>query len=169
MISYKTLLWPLLFLCMISSTHAQVNDSAAADINPQIDNNQTNNDSKLTTTTQASPAKLVFTTAAQTLTAGTTSGTITVQRQSASNTPTTNGALTVYLFTSSSGGVFRNTADSATITSVTIPDGSSSASFRYKDTVAGSPTITASDANPANGNTGVQGSETGGRRRRCPR
>jgi hypothetical protein len=40
MISYKPLLWPLLFLCMIGSAHAQVNDTAAADINPQIDNNQ---------------------------------------------------------------------------------------------------------------------------------
>ena len=40
MISYKPLIWPLLFLCMIGSAHAQVNDTAAADINPQIDNNQ---------------------------------------------------------------------------------------------------------------------------------
>lgn len=40
MISYKTLLWPLLFLCMISSARAQVNDTAVADINPQINNNQ---------------------------------------------------------------------------------------------------------------------------------
>ena len=40
MISYKTLLRPLLFLCMIDAAHAQVTDTATADINPQIDNNQ---------------------------------------------------------------------------------------------------------------------------------
>jgi hypothetical protein len=89
--------------------------------------------------------KLVFTTSAQTLTAGVTSGTITVQRQDASNNPATLGNLTVDLSTTSTGGVFRDTTDSTTITQVTIPDGSSSASFKYKDTVAGSPTIKAAD------------------------
>ena len=37
-------------------------------------------------------------------------------------------------------GAFRNLADSVTITSVSIPDGSSSASFKYTDTAAGTPT-----------------------------
>lgn len=40
MISYKTLLRPLFFLCMIDAAHAQVNDTATAAIEPQIDNNQ---------------------------------------------------------------------------------------------------------------------------------
>src|SRR5688572_13228196 len=40
MISYKPLLWPVLFLCMIGTTHAQINDTAAAGIEPQIENNQ---------------------------------------------------------------------------------------------------------------------------------
>src|SRR5207237_1197446 len=96
-----------------------------------------------------------FTTLAQTLTAGVTSGTVTVQRQDAFNNPTTSGAQTVYLTTTSGGGVFRNTADLATITSVSIADLASSADFKYKDTAAGSPTITGSDASPADGSTGL--------------
>lgn len=38
--SYKPLLWPVLLLCMISAAKAQVNDTVAADINPQIENNR---------------------------------------------------------------------------------------------------------------------------------
>lgn len=40
MTSYKPLLWPTLLLCMIGSAKAQTNDTAAAEINPQIENNQ---------------------------------------------------------------------------------------------------------------------------------
>lgn len=39
MTSYKPLLWPTLLLCMIGSAKAQTNDTAAAEIQPQIDNN----------------------------------------------------------------------------------------------------------------------------------
>ena len=90
--------------------------------------------------------KLAFTTAPQTSTAGVTSGSIIVQREDASGTPTTVGTTTVNLSTSSTGAVFRDSTDAATITTVTIGPGASSASFEYKDTVAGGPTITAADA-----------------------
>ncbi len=40
MTSYKPLLLPTLLLCMIGSVKAQTNDTAAAEIDPQIDNNQ---------------------------------------------------------------------------------------------------------------------------------
>ena len=40
MISYKPLLWLVLLLCMIDAVKAQVNDTAAAEINPTIDNNR---------------------------------------------------------------------------------------------------------------------------------
>jgi PKD repeat protein len=40
MISYKPLLWPVLLLCMIGTAHAQINDTAAAGIEPQIENNK---------------------------------------------------------------------------------------------------------------------------------
>jgi hypothetical protein len=89
--------------------------------------------------------KLVFTTSSQALTAGVTSGTITVEREDASNVPTTAGTTTVNLSSSSGAGIFRNTSDTATISSVAISPGSSSASFKYTDTAAGTPMITAAD------------------------
>ena len=97
--------------------------------------------------------QLAFTTSAQTLTAGVTSGTFTVQLQDGGGTPKNTVAdLTLNLGSSSGAGVFRNTADTATITSVTITAGNNSASFKYQDTIApASPTLTASatGANPA--------------------
>src|SRR5205823_4812496 len=54
----------------------------------------------------------------------------------------------IRLFTSStalSRVHFRNTADTANITSVTIASGQTSVSFKYNDTLAGSPLLTASD------------------------
>ena len=94
----------------------------------------------------APPAqKLAFTTGAQTLTAGVTSNTVTVQMQANNGSPVNASSnTTVTLTRTSSGGLFRNTADTATITSVTIASGTNSASFKYKDTVAGTAPITAS-------------------------
>lgn len=40
MTSYKPLLWPTLLLCMIGSVKAQTSDTAVAEINSQIENNQ---------------------------------------------------------------------------------------------------------------------------------
>src|SRR5213075_2695501 len=97
------------------------------------------------TVTPASASKLVFTISAQTLTAGVTSGTITVQRQDAYNNPnTTDGTITVNLSSDSSGiYVFRDATDTSTISSVSIASDSNSASFKYNDSKAGTPTITA--------------------------
>ena len=89
--------------------------------------------------------KLVFITSPQTITAGSVSSVITVQRQNASGTPGTCGSTTVDLSTSSGAGSFRDSGNTQTITSVTIPAGSSDASFRYTDTASGAPTITAAD------------------------
>src|SRR5262249_3141088 len=74
------------------------------------------------TVTPAAASKLVFTTSTQTFTAGVTSGTMTVQRQDAYNNPNTADAtITVNLSSDSSGTyVFRDTADTTTITNVTI-------------------------------------------------
>jgi hypothetical protein len=103
----------------------------------------------------AAPAsKIVFITSAQTLTAGTTGGTITVQLQGANSQPASpppSTATVVTLTTSSSGGTFRNTTDTATITNVTIPAGQTNGSFRYRDTAAGSPTLTASKSGLTSG------------------
>ena len=88
--------------------------------------------------------KLVFTSSAQTAGAGTSTGLITVQRQDASSVATTVGSRTVTLSSNAGTGTFRNAADSAVITTVTIPDGQSSVTLRYRDTAAGTPLITAS-------------------------
>jgi hypothetical protein len=89
--------------------------------------------------------QLAFTTVAQTLTAGLTSGTITVQLQDSVGNPKTYATnLNVNLSSSSVAGIFRDTSDTATISAVTITAGNSSASFKYKDTLAPStPTLTA--------------------------
>jgi len=100
--------------------------------------------------------KLVFTTSPQTTTAGVLSGTITVQRQSAASAPITAGSTTVNLSSTSGAGIFRDTGDTLNITSVTIANGTSTASFKYKDTVAGTPTITAA----ASGLTSAMQQET---------
>ena len=111
----------------------------------------------------APPAKLVFTSAAFT---GTTSGTasnsatlgqITVTEEDAFGDPTT-VAETVNLSSSSTGTYIFNTTSGATTptgaTSVSIPSGSSTATFYYGDTLAGSPTITASAIRSGDGHAG---------------
>ena len=94
----------------------------------------------------AAASKLSFITSPVTLTAGNTSGvlsgTMSVQVQDAGGNPI-NGARTIALATSSAGGVIRNTTDTATIASVVLTAGQNTASFRYRDTTAGTPTITA--------------------------
>src|SRR5205814_950212 len=84
------------------------------------------------------------TTAAQILTAGVTSATMMVQLEdSFNNVATATSVQTVSLTTTSAGSQFRDTLDTTTITSVTIGIGESSASFKYTDTLASSPVLTA--------------------------
>jgi len=85
--------------------------------------------------------QLGFTTAVQTLTAGTTSATITVQLQDRFGNAVKTAANLIVNLSSSSGGVFLN--GSMAITSVTIAAGNSSVSFAYDDSTAGTPTLTA--------------------------
>jgi uncharacterized repeat protein (TIGR03803 family) len=89
-------------------------------------------------------AQLAFTTAPQTLAAGAT-GTLTVQLQNQFGASIAASApVTVNLTSSSSGGVFLIGGNPVTI--VTIPAGSVGITFQYKDTMAGTPTLTASAA-----------------------
>ena len=82
-------------------------------------------------------------------------GPITVQEQDAFGNPTFS-PVTVNLTSSSAAGVFSLTSGGAPVTSVTIPGGAvSSVAFYYGDTVAGTPTITAS-APPLASNTQVE-------------
>jgi hypothetical protein len=109
--------------------------------------------------TAGTATKLAIITSPQTSPAGSSSGTITVQIQDAGANPVnqTGSARTVNLTTTSTGGVFRNTADNATITSVSIAVGANSASFLYRDTVADSPTITAATTSPTTLTSATQG------------
>jgi hypothetical protein len=87
--------------------------------------------------------KLAITTTPQTLTAGATSSPITVQLRDAFGNPINapTGGQTVQLSSSSSGATFTPA------TPLTIPAGSNSTTFTYRDTVAGTPTITVSAPN----------------------
>jgi uncharacterized repeat protein (TIGR01451 family) len=107
------------------------------------------------TVVPAAPNKLVYISAQQTVTAGLTSGLLTIQLQDMfSNpiTPTLANAVTVNLTSASPGTfAFRDAADANTITSVQIVN-SSTASFRYTDTAAGSWALVGSSTglSPAN-------------------
>ncbi len=87
------------------------------------------------------PAKLVFTTAPQTIIAGDTSGLITLQLQDAYGNPATSGGETT-IDLSAVGVTFRDDADSMSITQVTVPTGQSTVSFRATATTGGAHTIT---------------------------
>src|SRR5438132_1064278 len=99
------------------------------------------------TFTDAGANKLQFTTSAFTVAAGTCSGTITVGTFSGNNAASPSSNETITLTTSSSGGSFYSNSGCTTpITTVGISTSQTSASFFYKDTTAGSPTITATPA-----------------------
>ncbi len=100
--------------------------------------------SQQVTVVPAPATKLVFTTAAQTVTAGQFSGVITVQRQDQFDNPNSSDAtISVGLSSNSSGSYFFvPTGNTSLITLVSIANGSSSASFRYTDQLAAVPTLT---------------------------
>ncbi len=90
-------------------------------------------------------SKLAYTAgASQSVNAGSVSSVVTVQVQDVNSNPVTTGA-TVSLSTSSSGGSFYSDSGGNTqITSIVISSGQSSGNFYYKDTTAGTPTLTVS-------------------------
>jgi trimeric autotransporter adhesin len=119
------------------------NNTNATAISPTNSTNGGNN----TNWSFSLATKLVFTTSAVTVTAGVASGTITVQRQNASGTPVTaDPTISVALSSTSTG-----TVTFAPVSPLSIPLGSSSVSFTYTDTKAGTPTITAQSASLTNG------------------
>ena len=108
--------------------------------------------------TQNSATQIVFTSVAQTLVAGAISNQITIQSQNSNNEPFNCGTDTQINLASTSGTGFFSLSNTAwaNITAVTIPAGSDSAAFYYKDTVSGTPTITIAGA----GLTGAAQQET---------
>ncbi len=110
-------------------------------------NNQSNASSFLTINSEES-LKLVITTSAKTLTAGTESTAFTVQIQNMDDGQRNIGNnLTVSLSSDSSLYSFASTTGGTAISSVTIPSGSNSVNFYYTDHKIGSPTITVTAAN----------------------
>jgi hypothetical protein len=99
------------------------------------------------TITAAAAAKLEFTSQPVTGTTGgqASLGPITVREDDAygNTAPAPASGTTVSLTSSSASGVFAATSGGSAVTSVTIAAGSTSASFYYGDSTAGSPTITA--------------------------
>ncbi|HEU4913899.1 MAG TPA: DUF2341 domain-containing protein [Candidatus Saccharimonadales bacterium] len=103
--------------------------------------------------------QLRFATPAQSLVAGQPSGAVTVMlADEFGNAALTGSDLTVFLGSTSAQASFSTTNDFAeNITSVTIPVGSSVASFYFRDRAAGSPVITAADlALPDNPDLGLR-------------
>ena len=119
------------------------------------DSNYVTSTGTLSQVVNVSPAtKVAFTTTASGITAGSASALMTVQLQDSSNTPVNAVASTdVNLVSTSTTGKFDTAAGGSfggSITKVVIAAGSNSASFYYKDTKSGTPTITASSANLTN-------------------
>jgi len=100
----------------------------------------------VTITINAVASKLAFSSSAVSGSVGACLGPLTVQVQDGGgNAVAVSSNTSVSLTTGSAGGAFYSDAACGSgITAVTIPANSSSASFYYKDTSAGSPTITAS-------------------------
>lgn len=116
----------------------------------------------ITGDTVSRPAvKLTFTTESQTITAGEVSPVMTVQTQSLAGDPLNVTAdINVNLITTSASGIFYSDAAGTTsTTSVTIISGTNSASFYYKDTLAGTPDITGAES-PDQGWTNAVQQET---------
>ena len=95
------------------------------------------------------PTKLAFTSAPVTVNAGVCSSSITIQSQNAGSVGSSPiAALPVSLGSSSGGGQFfaanDSTCSNAPISTVSIPNSGNSASFFYRDSLGGAPTITAS-------------------------
>jgi trimeric autotransporter adhesin len=113
-------------------------------VTPVIGNNWVGTESNRPSATRVGTTELVITSSPVSLVAGSISSEITVERRDSAGNPTLVGTRTVGLTTTSVNGNFRDAGTvSTSITSVTIPDGASAVTFRYYDTKAGSPTITA--------------------------
>jgi hypothetical protein len=98
--------------------------------------------------------KVAIITTAQTLTAGTASAVMTAQTQDTVSAPKNVSAATTVSLSSSSGGGTFSTTSGGTYTAtlnITIASGANSANFYYKDTVAGTPTITAASTGLTSG------------------
>jgi len=90
--------------------------------------------------------KLVYTTSAVSVQAGTCAGPFTVQAQDPAGNARAQPAARTVTLTTTSGTFFASAACAASVTSVTMPAGSSNATFYWRGTVVGNPVLTAASA-----------------------
>jgi len=110
------------------------------------------NKKSVTVEPKPAPIKIVFITVPQTIKAGSVSAMITIQIQDVNGNPVKVSSSTVITLSSSIDGIFgANGNGLPVITSVTAYAGTDSASFYYKDSTKGNPTITLSSAGLAPG------------------
>jgi hypothetical protein len=93
-------------------------------------------------------SKLVFTSSAPTVKQGNVTSVITLQTQNAlSAAQPVSSETTIALTSTSAGGEFSLSASPfSSVTNVTISSGSSTATFYYRDSIAGTPTITIAES-----------------------
>ena len=92
---------------------------------------------------------IVFTTAPQTIKAAEKSGIITVQLRKADGTPAVQDGTTQLQLSAQNGQFYLNSSDTSTISTLTVSNGQSTASFYYSGTIAGAQTITVNMASLA--------------------
>ena len=109
------------------------------------------------TFTTASPSSISIASNAQSVTAGQPSAPIRFELRDSNNNLVRSSTNTrIYLTTSSGSGSFSATSSPFTpITYIDLPANTSSISAYYMDSTVGNPTLTASDATPANGAVGL--------------
>lgn len=93
------------------------------------------------TITSYSVDTIVYTTPARTIKAGDTSDIITVQLRKADGSPAVQDGTTQVQLSAASGQFYLNAGDSSSVSTITIADGESTASFYYSGTLAGSRNI----------------------------
>ncbi len=124
----------------------ELDDQPSAALN--VDSTIARDITDITLDHSGAPTQLAFTNSAHTLPAGGCSGALVVQAQGAGGVPIpVSSAVTVNLSSTHATGTFWTTptCTGSSVTSVQINSGaSSSASFYYRDTLAGSPLVTAS-------------------------
>jgi len=85
---------------------------------------------------------VVFTTSPQTIKAGEKTGVISVQLKKADGTPAVQDGTTQLQLSVQNGQFYANAGDASTVSTITVANGQSTASFYYSGTIAGAQTMT---------------------------
>lgn len=146
----------------VKSNKAGSVNLTVSDANPADGNTGLIDDTKSLNISASTPNKLVITNAPSEVTAGEASQAFTVQVQDAySNPVNVQSNFPVYLTTSNTDGIFSATSFGATITSISIPSGSNSVNFYFKQNkYFSTQTVYASDTSGGFGAAGITDAQT---------